>query len=145
MQRVAVGKYPKLTVHGSDYDTPDGTAQRDYIHVVDLAKGHVKAIQFLTKRVSGGVGGMEVVNLGTGQAVSVLELVKAFEKASGKTIPYALGPRRPGDVPAVWADPGKAGTLLGWVAEKNIDDMAKDSWKWVSSNPEGYGAASKVL
>jgi len=143
VQRVAVGKYPKLTVHGSDYDTPDGTAQRDYIHVVDLAKGHVKAIKFLSKRVAAGVGGTEVVNLGTGSAVSVLELVKAFEKASGKTIPYTLGPRRPGDVPAVWADPAKANTLLGWVAEKNIDDMAADSWRWVSNNPEGYATTQQ--
>ena len=116
VQRVAVGKYPKLTVHGSDYSTPDGTAQRDYIHVVDLAKGHVKALAFLGKRAAASVGGIEVVNLGTGRAVSVLELVKAFEKASGKTIAYSLGPRRPGDVPAVWADPEKANTLLGWKA-----------------------------
>ena len=88
------------------------------------------------------MGGTEIVNLGTGSAVSVLELVKAFEKASGKTIPYTLGPRRPGDVPAVWADPAKANTLLGWVAEKNIDDMAADSWRWVSKNPEGYNTKS---
>ena len=120
VQRVAVGKYPKLTVHGSDYSTPDGTAQRDYIHVVDLAKGHVKALAFLGKRAAASVGGIEVVNLGTGRAVSVLELVKAFEKASGKTIAYSLGPRRPGDVPAVWADPEKANTLLGWKAVRRV-------------------------
>jgi len=116
VQRVAVGKYPKLTIHGNDYDTPDGSAQRDYIHVVDLAKGHVKALAFLGKRAAAGLGGIEVVNLGTGQAVSVLELVKAFETASGKAIPYAIGPRRPGDVPAVWADPEKASKVLGWKA-----------------------------
>ena len=125
IQRVAVGKYPSLAVHGSDYETPDGTAQRDYIHVVDLAKGHVKAVQWLQNRVSGGNGGMEIINLGTGQAISVLEMVKAFETASGKKIPYKLGPRRAGDVPAVWADAEKAKTLLGWTAELNLDDMCK--------------------
>jgi UDP-glucose 4-epimerase len=127
IQRVAVGKYPQLAVHGSDYATPDGTAQRDYIHVVDLAKGHVKAVAWLHKRVSGGNGGIEVINLGTGQAISVLEMVKAFEAASGKKIPYKLGPRRPGDVPAVWADPAKAQTLLGWRAELGLEDMCKVS------------------
>jgi len=137
-----VGKYAKLTVHGSDYATPDGTAQRDYIHVVDLARGHVKALAYLGKRTAAGGsgGGMEVVNLGTGQAVSVLQLVAAFEKASGKTIPYELGPRRQGDVPAVWADATKARTLLGWTAEKTLDDMCADSWRWVHQNPDGYGA-----
>ena len=109
--------------------------------MVDLAKGHVKALQWLAKRVEGGVGGMEVVNLGTGSAVSVMELVKAFERASGKTIPYAVGPRRQGDVPAVWADATKARTLLGWTAEKTLDDMCADSWRWVHNNPDGYGGA----
>ena len=141
MQRVAAGKYPQLTIHGNDYATPDGTAQRDYIHVVDLAKGHVKALQWLAKRVEGGVGGMETVNLGTGSAVSVMELVKAFERASGKAIPYVVGPRRQGDVPAVWADATKARTLLGWTAEKSLDDMCADSWRWVAQNPDGYGGA----
>jgi UDP-glucose 4-epimerase len=142
IQRVAAGKYPKLAVHGSDYDTPDGTAQRDYIHVVDLAKGHVKALEWLAKRVGGGHGGMEVVNLGTGVAISVLEMVAAFEKASGRKVPYTLGPRRPGDVPAVWAAPGKAETLLGWRAELGLDDMCRDSWRWISQNPDGFAGAS---
>jgi len=142
IQRVAVGKYPQLAVHGSDYATPDGTAQRDYIHVVDLAKGHVKAVAWLQKRAASGVGGMEVVNLGTGQAISVLEMVKAFEAASGKPVPYTLGPRRAGDVPAVWAAPGKAETLLGWRAELGLDDMCRDSWRWISQNPDGFVAAS---
>ena len=123
------------------YDTPDGTAQRDYIHVVDLAKGHVKAVAWLQKRAASGVGGMEVVNLGTGQAISVLEMVKAFEAASGKPVPYTLGPRRAGDVPAVWADATKAATLLGWRAELGLADMCRDSWRWVSQNPDGYSAA----
>jgi UDP-glucose 4-epimerase len=141
VQRVAAGKYPKLTIHGNDYATPDGTAQRDYIHVVDLAKGHVKALQWLAKRVEGGLGGMETVNLGTGAAVSVMQLVKAFERASGKSIPYVVGPRRQGDVPAVWADATKARTLLGWTAEKTLDDMCSDSWRWVHQNPDGYSGA----
>jgi UDP-glucose 4-epimerase len=125
IQQVAVGKRPKLSVFGSDYPTADGTGVRDYIHVVDLAKGHVKAVAWLAKRVAGGNGGMEVINLGTGQAISVLEMVKAFEVASGKKIPYKLGPRRQGDVPAVWADPAKALTLLGWRAELGLADMCR--------------------
>jgi UDP-glucose 4-epimerase len=98
----------------------------------------LKALRWLAKRVAGGLGGLEVVNLGTGQAVSVLQMVTAFEKASGKKIPYALGPRRQGDVPAVWADASKAEALLGWRADRGLDEMCDSSWKWASENPHGY-------
>ena len=130
--QVAVGKLEKLHVFGNDYDTPDGTGVRDYIHVMDLARGHAAALKALE------TGGVEVFNLGTGRGYSVLEVVAAFEAASGVKIPYVLDPRRPGDIAACWADPGKAERVLGWRAERDIADMCRDSWNWQKKNPNGY-------
>ena len=130
--QVAVGKLEKLHVFGSDYDTPDGTGVRDYIHVVDLARGHVAALQALEQP------GVSVFNLGTGRGYSVLEIVAAFEAANGVKIPYVMDPRRPGDVAACWSDPRKAERVLGWRAEKTIEDMCRDSWNWQKNNPNGY-------
>jgi len=121
--RVAAGKLPKLSVFGNDYDTPDGTGVRDYIHVVDLAKGHLAALKYIEKNM-----GSHAVNLGTGNGTSVLELVNAFIKASGKDVPYQIVARRPGDIASCYADPTKAEELLHWHAEKDIDDMCRDSW-----------------
>lgn len=132
--QVAVGKLPQLGVFGNDYPTHDGTGVRDYIHVVDLAKGHVKAIEYASKNK-----GTEIFNLGTGTGYSVLDIVKAFEKANDITIPYAIKPRRDGDIAECYADPVKAKEKLGWQAEKTIEDMCKDSWRWQSENPDGYG------
>lgn len=131
--KVAVGKLEKLHVFGNDYDTPDGTGVRDYIHVVDLAKGHIKALDKLKTNC-----GLVTYNLGTGKAISVLELVKAFSKACGKEIPYVIDSRRAGDVATCYADASKAKEELGWVAEKDINDMCRDSWRWQSNNPDGY-------
>lgn len=131
--QVAVGKLKKLQVFGGDYDTPDGTGVRDYIHVVDLAKGHIAALEHL--HTDGKLG---VYNLGTGKGVSVLELVRAFEKASGRTVPYNVVARRPGDLPSFYADASKAKTELGWEAEKTIEQSCADTWHWQSSNPVGY-------
>ena len=131
--QVAVGKLEKLGVFGNDYDTHDGTGVRDYIHVVDLAKGHVKAIEKLAQKK-----GVLTYNLGTGNGYSVLDIVKAFEKACGKEIPYEIKPRRAGDIATCYADPSLAREELGWVAEKNLDDMCADSWRWQKNNPEGY-------
>ena len=111
--------------------------------MVDLAKGHVKALGYLETLTAAGKGGMEVVNLGTGKAVSVKELITAFGKAAGKDIPFSVGPRRPGDVEAVWADAAKAERLLGWRAEKTLADMCEDSWRWVSKNPDGYAKVAE--
>ncbi len=130
--QVAVGKLEKLHVFGNDYDTPDGTGVRDYIHVMDLARGHAAALKAI------GAGGVEVFNLGTGKGYSVLEIVAAFEAASGVKIPYVLDPRRPGDIAVCYADPAKAERVLGWRAEKDIADMCRDSWNWQSKNPNGY-------
>jgi UDP-glucose 4-epimerase len=135
IQRVAAGRLPKLTVHGSDYATPDGTAQRDYIHVVDLAVGHLKALDWLQ-----GANKLDVFNLGTGLKVTVLEMVHAYEKASGKKISVEMGPRRLGDVEAVWADATKAKEVLKWEASFGIDRMCEDSWRWVQANPDGYNS-----
>ncbi|MBQ1992712.1 MAG: UDP-glucose 4-epimerase GalE [Clostridia bacterium] len=132
--QVAIGKLPQLGVFGNDYPTHDGTGVRDYIHVVDLAKGHVKAIEYASKNK-----GTEIFNLGTGTGYSVLDIVKAFEKANDITIPYAIKPRRDGDVAECYADPVKAKEKLGWQAEKTLEDMCKDSWRWQSNNPNGYG------
>ena len=132
--QVAVGKLPKLGVFGSDYDTVDGTGVRDYIHVVDLAKGHVKALQKLEKSEPAAY----TYNLGTGQGYSVLQVVEAFEKASGKKVPYELKPRRPGDIAECYADPALAASELGWKAEFGIERMVEDTWRWQSSNPQGY-------
>ena len=131
--KVAVGKLEKLGVFGDDYDTPDGTGVRDYIHVVDLAKGHVKAINYIFSNP-----GLDVINLGTGVGYSVLDMVKAFGKACGKEIPYEIKPRRAGDIAMCYADPAKAARVLGWKAEKGLDEMCADTWRWQSQNPNGY-------
>jgi UDP-glucose 4-epimerase len=132
--QVAVGKLKELNVYGNDYDTIDGTGVRDYIHIVDLAKGHLKA---LDKLVAEHVGVREY-NLGTGSGYSVLQVVKAFERACGKEIPYKIVDRRPGDIAACYAKTDRAKNELGWEAEKGIDEMCQDSWRWQSLNPDGY-------
>jgi len=134
ISQVAVGKRPRLQVFGNDYDTPDGTGVRDYIHVTDLAEGHVAALRYL---LDGG-GRSLTVNLGTGQGCSVLGLVRAFEKASGRPIPYDIVARRPGDVAACYADATLAREYLGWQATRDIDTMCTDTWRWQSLNPNGY-------
>lgn len=131
VSQVAVGKRNKLTINGNDYDTPDGTCLRDYIHVVDLAIGHVAALEKSKP-------GCEVYNLGTGNGLSVLEVIRAFEKASGRKIPYDIGPRRAGDIASNYADATKAQHKLNWLAMRTIDDMCESSWKWQSQNPDGY-------
>ena len=128
--RVAAGTLKELSVFGNDYNTPDGTGVRDYIHVVDLAKGHIKALEKLEKENEG----LYIYNLGTGHGYSVLDMVKGFEKATGKTVPYKIAPRRPGDIATCYADPTKAKEELGWTAEKNIDDMCKDSWNYIEKS-----------
>jgi len=131
--QVAVGKRDKLSVFGNDYPTVDGTGVRDYIHVVDLAIGHLKALDKLATNP-----GLVTYNLGTGQGYSVLEMVKAFEKACNKAIPFEFAPRRPGDIAACYADPAHAAKELDWKAERNLQDMADSSWNWQSNNPNGY-------
>ena len=131
--QVAVGKLECLGVFGNDYDTPDGTGVRDYIHVVDLARGHVKALKKIEDK-----SGVSIYNLGTGNGYSVLVVVKAFEKASGRTIPYAIKPRRPGDIATCYADASRAKEELGWEAKYDIERMCADSWRWQSGNPNGY-------
>ena len=131
--QVAVGKRPFLTVHGSNYDTPDGTGVRDYIHVVDLAAGHISALDKVLQ--SPGLG---IYNLGTGKGYSVLDVVAAFEKASGVKINYKVAERRTGDIATCYADPAKAFEQLGWKAIRGLDEMCEDSWRWQSQNPEGY-------
>lgn len=131
--QVAVGRRSHLQVFGGDYETADGTGVRDYIHVSDLAQGHVAALRHLFN-----VGESITVNLGTGQGYSVLEVVRAYERASGRAIPYQIAPRRPGDVAACYADPNLAHRLLGWRAEFGLDEMCKDSWRWQSMNPQGF-------
>lgn len=133
--QVAVGKLECLNVFGDDYNTPDGTGVRDYIHVVDLAKGHVKAVEKLMDKA-----GVSVYNLGTGVGYSVLDVLHAYEKACGKTLKYEIKPRRDGDVAACYSDSAKAAAELGWKAEKGIEDMCLDSWRWQSMNPDGYRA-----
>lgn len=133
--QVAVGKLQQLSIFGGDYPTVDGTGVRDYIHVTDLARGHVAALAALDARTD---GGPLVVNLGTGRGYSVLEAVKAFEEASGRTIPYAIVDRRPGDVAACYADPACAEGMLGWRAELGLRRMCEDAWRWQQGNPEGY-------
>ena len=132
--QVASGKLEKVNVFGNDYDTKDGTGVRDYIHVVDLAKGHVKAIQAMDK-----LEGVNIFNLGTGIGYSVLDIIHAFSKAVGRDIPYVIAPRRPGDIATCYSDPSKAENVLGWKAEKTLDDMCQDAWRWQSNNPNGYG------
>ena len=131
--QVAVGRREKLSVYGDDYDTPDGTGVRDYIHVMDLARAHTKAVEALTQKPDS-----FTVNLGTGKGVSVLEMVEAFRKASGAEIPYEIAPRRAGDLPSYYADATRAKALLGWEAELDLDAMCRDNWKWQSQNPNGY-------
>lgn len=133
ISQVAVGKLDKLSVFGDDYPTKDGTGVRDYIHVVDLSIGHIKALEKLETNP-----GLVTYNLGTGQGYSVLDVVKAFEEASGKEIPYEITERRPGDIAECYADPSKAEKELGWTAERDIYDMCKDAWRWQSQNPNGY-------
>ncbi|RUM55602.1 MAG: UDP-glucose 4-epimerase GalE [Nautilia sp.] len=133
--QVAVGKREYLNIFGNDYDTHDGTGVRDYIHVMDLANAHVKAIEYLNK--SDNIKPL-IVNLGTGKGYSVLDVVKAFEKVSGKKIAYKIVNRRPGDVAKVYADPTLANEILGWKAEKTLEDMCRDSWNWQKNNPNGY-------
>lgn len=132
--QVAVGKLKELSVFGNDYPTPDGTCIRDYIHVMDLADGHIRALEKLS-----GNPGVVAYNLGTGKGSSVMEMISAFSEASGKKIPYRITARRPGDAPVSYADPSKAARELGWTAKRNILDMCRDLWNWQSNNPDGYG------
>lgn len=140
ISQVAIGKLEKLSVFGNDYPTPDGTGVRDYIHVVDLARGHTSAIDWLSNQHSNNpdTGQVLTVNLGTGQGYSVLEMVAAFEKASGRKVPYKIAPRRPGDISACYADPSFAEEILGWRAMHGLDEMCNDTWHWQSKNPNGY-------
>jgi len=131
----ASGRTDMLKVFGGDYDTPDGTCVRDYIHVVDLAKGHVCAIRYAMEHT-----GSEAINLGTGVGYSVLDIIKSFEKTTGVKVPYAMADRRPGDIPVVYANPEKAAKLLHWRAERTLDDMCRDAWAFKTKNPNGYGA-----
>lgn len=131
--QVAVGKLKEVGVFGDDYDTPDGTGVRDYIHVVDLAIGHVKALDKLMED-----NAVRIYNLGTGHGYSVLDMIKAFSKACGKEIPYVIKPRRPGDIATCYADPALAKKELGWEAERGLEEMCEDGWRWQSNNPNGY-------
>ena len=131
--QVAIGKQPKLHVFGNDYDTPDGTGVRDYIHVVDLARGHVAAISAIEQNC-----GFDIYNLGTGHGYSVMDVIQAFEKSTGVNIPYAIHPRRPGDIATCYSDPTKSATNLHWVAEYGLEDMCRDAWNWQKQNPNGF-------
>lgn len=133
VSQVAVGKLAELRVFGGDWPTPDGTGVRDYIHVLDLAQGHVRAIDYLAEHT-----GLLTVNLGTGRGYSVLEVVRAFEQASGRAVPYRIVDRRPGDIAQCYADPAHANRLLGWVARRDLAQMCADAWNWQRSNPQGY-------
>ena len=145
--QVAIGRLKELNVFGNDYPTPDGTGIRDYIHVVDLARAHLKAVEKIQDAIkpvrkgakprTGGYG-LKIINLGTGHGYSVLQIVKAFEKASGRKVPYVIKPRRPGDIGEVWADPSYALKELGWKAEYGIERMCEDLWRWQSMNPYGF-------
>lgn len=146
ISQVAVGRRDHLTVFGDDYDTADGTCLRDYIHVMDLAEGHVKAVEYLLKAKACGGGGaakdderVSIFNLGTGNPYSVLDMVKAYGKACGTPIKYEIGPRRAGDLTSSFANADKAECMLGWKASRSLDDMCRDAWNWQSNNPEGYG------
>ena len=135
ISRVALGSLGRLRVFGNDYDTPDGTGVRDFIHVTDLALGHIKTLPKLLSNP-----GVVIYNLGTGKGFSVLEMVKEFEKACKREIPYTITPRRPGDIGACWADPSKAREELGWKAQKTLEDMCRDTWNWQRKNPDGLGS-----
>jgi UDP-glucose 4-epimerase len=132
MAQVAVGRREKLSVFGGDYPTPDGTCRRDYLHVMDLAEGHVKALEYLDKP------GCSAFNLGTGSPLSVLEMISAFELETGVKIPFEIASRRDGDLAEFWADPSKANKQLGWIAKRSLKDMMADTWRWQSQNPNGY-------
>ncbi|MFW3616921.1 UDP-glucose 4-epimerase GalE [Billgrantia antri] len=134
ISQVAVGRLSELSIYGNDYPTADGTCERDYLHVVDLALGHLKALQVLN------TPGVSCYNLGTGKGVSVLEIVKAFIRSTGVNIPYRFAPRRAGDLAAFWADAGKAERELGWRAERSLEEMMADTWRWQSANPNGYAS-----
>ena len=134
ISQVAIGRLPYLNVFGDDYDTPDGTGIRDYIHVCDLASGHVAAIRYMLEH-----RGESVFNLGTGQGYSVLDIVKSFERVTCVKIPYKIGARRAGDLPVTYASPDKSAAILGWKAKYDLDDMCRDSWNWQKKNPNGYG------
>jgi UDP-glucose 4-epimerase len=131
--KVLIGELAELQVFGNDYPTPDGTGVRDYIHVVDLARGHVKALAKLQEEP-----GLVTYNLGTGRGYSVLDVIGAYEDVSGKTVSYRIAPRRPGDIAACWADPSKAARELGWQAQLGLNEMCRDSWNWQLRNPTGY-------
>jgi UDP-glucose 4-epimerase len=131
--QVATGKRERLSVFGNDWPTPDGTGVRDYLHVLDLATGHLRAFEFAQRQA-----GYTPINLGTGRGVSVLQLVRAFEAATGRTVPFAITPRRPGDIAECWADPSAAARLLGWRTERSIEQACADGWRWQSRNPDGY-------
>ena len=133
ISQVAVGKLKALSVFGSDYSTPDGTGVRDYVHVVDLAEGHLKALQAIGRQP-----GLGIWNLGTGRGYSVMEMISAFEQISGRPVPYQVVPRRPGDIAECWANPAKALNDLCWRAERGLDEMVEDAWRWQSLNPNGY-------
>jgi UDP-glucose 4-epimerase len=135
--QVAAGRRERLSVFGNDWPTPDGTGVRDYLHVVDLAAGHLRAFEFAQRQ-----SGFTPVNLGTGRGVSVLELVRAFETATGRSVPYTVVGRRPGDIAECWADPSAAARLLGWHAERSIEQACADGWRWQSRNPDGYRGES---
>ena len=139
IQQVAVGRRPHLSVFGSDYPTKDGTGVRDYIHVVDLAKGHLAALNKIKN-----APGCVTYNLGTGVGYSVLEMLAAFSKACGKELKHEMAPRRPGDVSVVYGDASKAHAELGWQAQLGLDDMCTDSWRWISNNPQGFEAAAPI-
>jgi UDP-glucose 4-epimerase len=133
VSQVAVGRRKELSVFGNDYPTHDGTGVRDYIHVVDLAVGHLAALEILARQTT-----LLTVNLGTGQGYSVLDMVRAFEKASGRLVPYSITARRPGDIASCYADPALAYELLGWRAVRDLETMCRDAWRWQSMNPNGY-------
>ena len=133
LTQVAVGKREFLTVYGNDYDTADGTGVRDYIHVMDLASGHVQAVKYNETHT-----GVEIVNLGTGKGFSVLEVIHTFERVNQVPVPYKIAGRRPGDIASCYADVAKAKRLFGWETQKTLEDMCRDSWHWQSKNPEGY-------
>ena len=136
--QVAVGRRPFLNVWGNDYPTPDGTGVRDYVHVVDLAIGHLRALEYVSREL-----GCIAVNLGAGRGHSVLDLVNAFENASGRKIPFQVGPRRAGDLGAYWADASLAQSLLGWSVQRGLQDMCVDTWRWQSRHPNGYKGAKQ--
>ncbi len=138
ISQVAVGKRAQLSVFGNDYPTADGTGVRDYIHVMDLADGHVKALQYLQQQP-----GLVTVNLGTGQGYSVLQMVQAFSEINQVAVPYQIVARRPGDIAECYADPAKAKALLGWQASRTLADMVQDSWRWQQQNPDGYPTTSQ--